>query len=160
MDQRASRGGFIPPQNRARRETRGEDRSDRAGAHADRRGGVGQPIVSRTPVVEWSGCGNAYKAPGVAVPPRPVAAAPCSRASCTWTNARSAAAVGSPAAAAGLKQSYAVVRCNRARCIRCSSGYVVRDRLPLPPSAATARRTRSPVRTHSEDRPGGGSEGK
>lgn len=106
MDRRAyveggrtdGQGGFIP-----RRAERSRSRAERietatARARTIAEGGVRRPIVSRTPVVEWSGCGDAYRAPGV-VAPRPVAAAPCSRASCTWTNARNAAAAAvSPAA--------------------------------------------------------------
>lgn len=89
----------------------------RARARARNMGGVGQPIVSRTPVVEWSGCGDVYRVPGDVVP-QPVAAAPCNRVSCTWTNVRSAvAAAASPAA--GPRPSSVAVRCSRARCTRC-----------------------------------------
>lgn len=130
MDQRASatvgQRGFHPPESGdVAEDDRGRAERIEAAprARAIRRigDGVGRPIVSRTPVVEWSGCGDAYRVPGVAVP-RPVAAAPCSRASCTWTNARSAAeAAVSPAAvpAAGRRLSSAVARCSRARCIQC-----------------------------------------
>lgn len=175
MDRRASRhfgfpkGGFHPPESdRKPRATEAARRgSKRVSARARARAGHdcvwgGWPIVSRTPVVEWSGCGDAYRAPGVAAP-RPVAAAPCSRVSCTWTNARSAAAAAANPAAAGPRRSSAAARCSRVRCIRCSSGSVVRDRPPLlppRPSAATVRRIRNPARIRSEARPREESEGK
>lgn len=178
MDRRASRHfgpsperGISSPGERQEAESnRGRaERIEAASACARARARVtvvwgGWPIVSRTPVVEWSGCGDAYRVPGVAVP-RPVAAVPCSRVSCTWTNARSAAAAAANPAAADPRPSSAAARYSRVRCIRCSSGSVVRDRPPLlpprpRPSAATVRRIRNPVRIYSEDRPREESEGK
>lgn len=181
MDRRASRHfgrsperGFHPPESdrkpsAAEAARRGSKRLPRARSPSPSRVTAvwgGWQIVSRTPVVEWSGCGDAYRAPGVAVPSRPVAVAPCSRASCTWTNARSAAAAAASPAAADPRPSSAAARYSRVRCTRCSSGSVVRDRPLLPPrprprpSAAIVRQTRNPVRTYSEDRPREESEGK
>ncbi|OAD54221.1 hypothetical protein WN48_08185 [Eufriesea mexicana] len=85
----------------------------------DRRGesrvssGVGCAFASRTPVVEWSGCGDAYKVPGVAVPQLAVVAL-YSLVSCTWTNARNEEAVGN--LAVDRRRSCAVVKCSHARC--------------------------------------------
>lgn len=104
--------------------------------------GVGRAFISRTPVVEWSGCGDVYKVPGVAVPQLAVVAL-CSLVSCTWTNARNEEAVEN--LAVDRKRSCAVVKCSHVRYIRYWLGFVVPDpRL----ATVTVHRNRNLVRMY------------
>lgn len=76
--------------------------------------GVGRIFVSRTPVVEWSGCGDVYKVPGVAVPQLAVVAL-YSLVSCTWTNARNEEVDGN--LVVDRRQLCVVVKCSHVRYI-------------------------------------------